>query len=314
MQRAINTKLAAYAMVTGLLTACERQEPGEASGVLPGATHTQSLQADQDRCERSRGRAPHLRDTVSNLAGAHEGWAIDFQGDADVLQAHWSGRARNLDDRNPHRYNLNLDMDFVMVMRGELIRFYPAFGEADHIPFTVDFDYDYALSRQRVTVGAWRQCEQACICNIRSQDGASDDEPMLGVSWHDARVFTYWANLNDTQDYAFRLPSESEWLRAAAVYPDLIDEGALEWLGDCFHRPLDDTPRNGEALARIPDCSTKLVMRHDPDAMDRHPGRGGRVNGSRTTPHPDTGFRLARRFDLTALDASGQAEQPDAEN
>jgi formylglycine-generating enzyme required for sulfatase activity len=39
----------------------------------------------------------------------------------------------------------------------------------------------------------------------------ADDEPVVNVSWNDARAFCDWLTNNDPSGFSFRLPKEAEW-------------------------------------------------------------------------------------------------------
>jgi formylglycine-generating enzyme required for sulfatase activity len=83
----------------------------------------------------------------------------------------------------------------------------------------------FAVSRHEVTFGNWRACVAAGGCNgyqpdrsgqaQRQGDGdwASDDRPVVDVSWDDAQTYLTWLSRVTGQRY--RLLSEAEWEYAA---------------------------------------------------------------------------------------------------
>jgi formylglycine-generating enzyme required for sulfatase activity/TRAP-type uncharacterized transport system substrate-binding protein len=72
----------------------------------------------------------------------------------------------------------------------------------------------FAIARDPVTLGQWRECVAAKACpEIRAEAGADEGTPVTNVSWDDAQAFVAWIGALTKRQY--RLPSEAEWEYAA---------------------------------------------------------------------------------------------------
>lgn len=70
----------------------------------------------------------------------------------------------------------------------------------------------FAIDRTEVTVAAYERCviDGACARNAYARSSpsfAGDSQPMIAVTWHEARAYCRWAR--------GRLPTEAEWERVA---------------------------------------------------------------------------------------------------
>jgi formylglycine-generating enzyme required for sulfatase activity len=73
----------------------------------------------------------------------------------------------------------------------------------------------FAIGRREVTFAEWDQCADAGACKYRPDDHnwGRGNQPVINVSWDDAKLFLAWLSQKTGQKY--RLPSEAEWEYAA---------------------------------------------------------------------------------------------------
>jgi len=178
--------------------------------------------------------------------------------------------------------------EMVMIAAG---RFSMGDGADQHVVAVVQ---PFALGRCEVTVAEFRafvletkyQTDgEKQGCDWRSPDfKQTESQPVVCVSWRDARVYAYWLSQKTGQKY--RLPTEAEWEYAARAgtntyYSFGDDDDQLsqyawfdensnemqpvaskkpnpwglydmhgnvwEWTADCWHDNYDQAPINGEA-------------------------------------------------------------------
>ena len=138
----------------------------------------------------------------------------------------------------------------------------------------------------------------------------TDRDPVVCVSWHDARAFAYWLSLKTGKRY--RLLSEAEWEYVARsetmTTADARDRpngfgvhemfgGVGEWLRDCWHDTYDGAPGDGSVWTAKGRCNDGVLRGASPNSGPQpfRPSRRSRFNPFRR--NVDIGFRVARTLD-----------------
>jgi formylglycine-generating enzyme required for sulfatase activity len=70
------------------------------------------------------------------------------------------------------------------------------------------------IMKRQVTVAEYRDCIDAGACPRITFADTRPDRPMVGVSWHDAEAYAAW--MSRTTGLNYRLPTDQEWIFAAA--------------------------------------------------------------------------------------------------
>ena len=138
----------------------------------------------------------------------------------------------------------------------------------------------------------------------------TDRDPVVCVSWHDARAYAYWLSLKTGKRY--RLLSEAEWEYVARsetmTTADARDRpngfgvhemfgGVGEWLRDCRHDTYDGAPSDGSVWTAKGRCNDGVLRGASPYSGPQpvRPSRRSRFNPFRR--NVDIGFRVARTLD-----------------
>lgn len=189
----------------------------------------------------------------------------------------------------------------------------------------------FYISKTPITRGEYSECVKAQKCLITGNPGfvQTDHDPIVGVSYNDAKAYTYWLKEQTKKEY--RLPGEAEWEYAAragtptARYwgDDFLDErndtiirshnGTMpvkshkpnqfglydmlghvwQWTEDCWNdNYLHNFPDN-EVPVAIGDCNRRITRGgswNDNPPSVRSGHRGVEVISTRDTI---TGFRVA---------------------
>jgi formylglycine-generating enzyme required for sulfatase activity len=80
---------------------------------------------------------------------------------------------------------------------------------------TISIPSAFAIGRREVTFAEWDLCVAAGACKHTPDDHGwgRGDQPVINVSWDDAKLFVGWLSQKTGKKY--RLPSEAEWEYAA---------------------------------------------------------------------------------------------------
>lgn len=108
----------------------------------------------------------------------------------------------------------------------------------------------FAIGKTEVTFDQWDICVAEGGCNGYTPPDRGfgrGNQPVIGVSWSDARAYTRWLSQVTGRDY--RLPSEAEWEYAARG-----DTATAYWWGDTFDASIAPTgaPRPVSSLTENP--------------------------------------------------------------
>lgn len=149
----------------------------------------------------------------------------------------------------------------------------------------------FALSETEVTFAQWDACVADGGCSYSPSDGGfgRGNQPVIGVSWNDAKAYIDWLSKQTGRTY--RLPTESEWEYAARAgtqtaywwgdtfsteiiamnAPQPVQSlkpngyglkgmlgNAREWVEDCYVNSYLDAPIAGEAQTNG-DCSRRVL-------------------------------------------------------
>jgi formylglycine-generating enzyme required for sulfatase activity len=126
-------------------------------------------------------------------------------------------------------------------------------GKPVATPFkTMRLPRGLTIMKHQVTRADYRRCVAEAGCQSIDRDPtASGEEPMVGVSWHDAQAYAVWLSRKTGRRY--RLPTDEEWALAAGSrfhdegWPNLeISDRAQLRLAryeqESAQEPVDKTP------------------------------------------------------------------------
>jgi formylglycine-generating enzyme required for sulfatase activity len=122
----------------------------------------------------------------------------------------------------PKQIKNSIGMEFVLIPPGSFTMGSPYTEkdrrETEGPPRRVTINRDFYLGKYEVTIGQWRavmgDLPEGMKSRLSDDFKASDNQPVVRISWSDAKTFIAKLNSLDRQ-FAYRLPSEAEWEYAA---------------------------------------------------------------------------------------------------
>jgi len=136
--------------------------------------------------------------------------------------------------RNGREMKNSIGMKFARIPSGSFMMGSPT-GEAgrnaDEAQRRITINYEFYMGKYEVTIGEWKRLmgdlPEAMKTGLDARFKKSDKQPVLRVSWNDAKEFI--RKLNSQNDrFVYRLPSEAEWeyaARAGTTTPFGIGDG-----------------------------------------------------------------------------------------
>jgi formylglycine-generating enzyme required for sulfatase activity len=115
----------------------------------------------------------------------------------------------------------SIGIEFVRIPTGSFMMGSPASETGrnpDEMQRRVTITYEFYMGKHEVTIGQWKSLmgdlPDGMKAGLDAKFKASDKQPVLRVSWNDAKEFI--GKLNSQNDgFSYRLPSEAEWEYAA---------------------------------------------------------------------------------------------------
>ncbi len=138
----------------------------------------------------------------------------------------------------------------------------------------------------------------------------ADRDPVVCVSWHDARAYAYWLSRKTGKRY--RLLSEAEWeygarsetitTADARAWPNGFGLHGMfgsvgEWLRDCWHDSYDGAPSDGGVWTAEGRCNDRVLRGASPYSAPQQSRPSSRSRFNPFRRNVDIGFRVARTLD-----------------
>ncbi len=192
----------------------------------------------------------------------------------------------------------------------------------------------FAVSKFEVTFADWDACVVARSCPLVEDDGGSGQNPVINVSWDNAKQYARW--LSQLTGKAYRLLTEAEWEYAARAgtataysWGDAPDRGnancadcgskwdgkqtapvgsfkpnafglydmhgnVWEWVEDGWHNSYSDAPRDGSAWLRAGEEGNRVKRGGGWDDVSPFLRAAVRGRTAQGDRNKSVGFRVAR--------------------
>lgn len=203
-------------------------------------------------------------------------------------------------------------------------------------PRAVTIARPFAIGRYEVTFGEWDACVADKGCKSRPADRGwgRNRNPVINVSWLDAKEFAAWLSQKTGQKY--RLPTEAEWEYAgrattSSTYWWGADVGArrancqdcgtgqpqrtqpvgsfqpnsfglydtsgnvAEWVEDCWNPSFQGAPTNGSAWL-TGQCQLRVLRGGAFDSSSMYVSAASRFRYDHDVQYSANGFRLVREL------------------
>ena len=203
-------------------------------------------------------------------------------------------------------------------------------------PHSVTISRPFAIGRYEVTFAEWDAClsENGCKSRPGDRGWGRNRNPVINVSWLDAKEFAAWLSQKTGQKY--RLPTEAEWEYAArantrttywwgadvgtrrancqdcgtgqpqrtqsvgSFQPNgfgLYDTSGnvAEWVEDCWNPSFQGAPADGSAWLSG-QCQLRVLRGGAFDSSATYVGAASRFRYDYDVPYSANGFRLVREL------------------
>jgi formylglycine-generating enzyme required for sulfatase activity len=245
------------------------------------------------------------------IYGAPQGWFKPGAGKAEWFKDHVDGP------------------DIVVVPRGEFLMGSTDYARAQPV-HNVVIPSPFAVGRFAVTFAEWDACvaDGGCEGYRPDDEGWGRDNPVINVSWDDAKLYIKWLNAETGKTYRLLSEAEREYVTRAGTTtafwwgheitpkqanfgghekPVPVDSFApnpwglynvhgnvWEWVEDCWHDTYQGAPADGSAWLRGGDDYMRVIRGGSWDSVPQDLRAARRDGNSSDIRGVSFGFRLAR--------------------